>query len=97
MKNMKRIIISIVTAALVVSCLAGIPALRMNSAAAGGSFSAVGGWYETIYAEIADISDGDVTSVSYSGPVSGQLSGQDLTYLVRAKGSGVRIDAKPIP
>ena len=73
-------------------CLAGIPAFHLNAAAAESSFSAVGGWYETIYAEIADISNGDVTSVSYSGPVSGQLTGQDLTYLVRAKGSDVRID-----
>ena len=92
MKNINRIISGIVAAALLGLCLAGIPSLRLEAEAASGSFSAVGGWYEALYAEIEGISDASVTSVSYSGPVSGQLVGQDLEYLVRAKGSDVRID-----
>ena len=92
MKTFMRLICAFTLAALMAICLSGIPAFHLNAAAAGSSFSAVGGWYEAIYAEIAGISNGDVTSVSYSGPVSGQLTGQDLTYLVRAKGSDVRID-----
>ena len=92
MKNINRIISGIVVAALLVFCLAGIPSLPLKAEAAGSSFSAVGGWYEALYAEIEGISDDSVTSVSYSGPVSGQLMGQDLEYLVRAKGSAVRID-----
>ena len=63
-------------------------------------FSNVGGWNESIYAEIAGVKDADVTEVSYSGPTSGKLSGDDFTYLVRdiangkneSTGEGVRID-----
>ena len=57
-----------------------------------GSFRAAGGWQEALYAEIDGIADSDVTAVLYSGPVSGQLTGQDLQYLVRSGDSGVRID-----
>ena len=57
------------------------------------AFSTVGGWNESIYAEIAGVSDADVTAVSYTGPVSGSLEGNDLAYLVRDNGNGgVRID-----
>lgn len=56
------------------------------------SFSQVGGWFESIYAEIPSIKDADVTGVSYSGATSGTLSGDDLTYLVRDMSGGVRID-----
>ncbi|MCM1112528.1 MAG: InlB B-repeat-containing protein [Muribaculum sp.] len=55
-------------------------------------FSNVGGWNESIYAEIAGVKDADVTAVSYSGEMSGSLTGDDLTYLVRDSGDGVRID-----
>ncbi|MDE7253864.1 MAG: InlB B-repeat-containing protein, partial [Acetatifactor sp.] len=56
-------------------------------------FSSVGGWNESIYAEIAGVKDADVTAVSYSGTMNGSLTGDDLTYLVRDNGSsGVRID-----
>ncbi len=56
-------------------------------------FSNVGGWNESIYAEIAGVSDTDVTAVSWSGTMTGSLMGDDLTYLVRDNGSGgVRID-----
>ncbi|MCH5256984.1 MAG: InlB B-repeat-containing protein [Lachnospiraceae bacterium] len=63
-------------------------------------FSKVGGWNESIYAEIAGVADADVTEVSYSGPVSDKLKGDDFTYLVRdiannknqSTNEGVRID-----
>lgn len=56
-------------------------------------FSNVGGWNESIYAEIAGVKDADVTAVSYSGTMNGSLTGDDLTYLVRDNGNGgVRID-----
>ncbi|MBR1737256.1 MAG: polysaccharide lyase, partial [Firmicutes bacterium] len=51
-----------------------------------------GGWFESIYAQIPGIEDADVTEVSYSGTMSGTLSGEDLEYLVRDSAGGVRID-----
>ncbi len=56
-----------------------------------------GGWFETLFAELENVTDAQVTAVSYSGPMSGSLEGDDLTYLVRdAKNSEgkdvVRID-----
>ena len=56
-----------------------------------------GGWFETLYAEIDGISDKQVTSVTYTGPMSGALVGEDLEYLVRdaqlsSGKTGVRID-----
>ncbi len=56
------------------------------------NFTSVGGFNETIYAQISGIKDSDVTEVSYSGTTSGRLTGQDFEYLVRDKGDGVRID-----
>ncbi|MGN0318681.1 MAG: polysaccharide lyase, partial [Lachnospira sp.] len=56
------------------------------------TFQKVGGWYETIYAEINGVSDADVTGVSYSGTMNGSLTGDDLNYLVRNSGGLVRID-----
>ena len=55
-------------------------------------FSAVGGWNESIYAEISGVKDTDVSEVSYSGTMNGKLSGDDFKYLVRESGGGVRID-----
>lgn len=63
-------------------------------------FSKVGGWNESIYAEIEGVTDSDVTEVSYSGPVSDELKGDDFKYLVRdiannknqSTNEGVRID-----
>lgn len=51
-----------------------------------------GGWFETIYAEIPGLKDTDVTAVSYSGTMSGSLTGDDFEYLVRDDSNGVRID-----
>lgn len=50
------------------------------------------GWFETICAELAGVSDSDVTAVSYSGTMSGTLMGDDFNYLVRDVDGGVRID-----
>ncbi|MDE7269418.1 MAG: InlB B-repeat-containing protein, partial [Acetatifactor sp.] len=61
--------------------------------ASASDFSNVGGWNESIYAEIAGVTDADVTAVSWSGAMTGNLAGDDLTYLVRDNGNGgVRID-----
>ena len=59
-------------------------------------FSNVGGWFESIYAEIDGVEASDVTEVSYTGAMTGKLSDEDLKYLVRDYGSdgnnSVRID-----
>lgn len=60
--------------------------------AATGNFTSVGGYNETIYAQISGISDEDVTAVSYSGTMTGSLTGEDFQYLVRDYNGGVRID-----
>ena len=86
-KSFKKAMSSI----LAVSMLCSSAVFAPTSAFAAG-FSSVGGWNESIYAEISGISDADVTGVSYSGTMSGSLTGDDLTYLVRDEGNGVRID-----
>ncbi|MBD5521866.1 MAG: hypothetical protein HDR03_11735 [Lachnospiraceae bacterium] len=50
------------------------------------------GWNESIYAEVSGIKAADVAEVSYSGDTNGELSEEDLQYLVRDKGNIVRID-----
>lgn len=52
----------------------------------------VGGWFESIYAELPGVSDSQVTAVSWSGAMEGSLTGDDLEYLVRDGQNGVRID-----
>ena len=56
-----------------------------------------GGWNETLWAKLPGVSDADVTAVSYTGPVSGSLTGQDFEYLVRDMEDGVRIDIPGLP
>ncbi|MCM1441796.1 MAG: GDSL-type esterase/lipase family protein, partial [Roseburia sp.] len=51
-----------------------------------------GGGLETIFAEIPDVADADVTAVKWSGTATGELTGEDLEYLVRDVEGGVRID-----
>ncbi len=51
-----------------------------------------GGWNEMMYMTISGASDADVTSVSYSGPTNGKLTGADFEYLVRNVDKGVRVD-----
>ncbi len=92
MSKAKRIISTILAAALLVSSVVtGLPVPA--SAAAGESFTNVGGWFETIYAEISGIKASDVTGVTYNdGTKDYSLNADDLTYLVRDYGSGVRVD-----
>ncbi len=51
-----------------------------------------GGWNEMMYLVASGVSDADVTAVSYSGPTTGSLTGDDLKYLVRDVDGGVRVD-----
>lgn len=53
------------------------------------------GALETIYAELSGVTASQVSAVEYtatSGGKSGSLTAEDIKYLVRADGSGVRID-----
>lgn len=54
--------------------------------------ASVGGWNEMMYLVVSGVSDADVTAVSYSGPVSGSLTGEDFQYLVRDVDNGARVD-----
>lgn len=53
-----------------------------------------GGWYETIRAELTNVTDEQVTAVSYTpeGEAPIALTGEDFAYLVRDMEGGVRID-----
>lgn len=84
----KKLLALVLAAALALGC--GAVFAPQVQAASG--FTAAGGWNESLYAEIDGIDDASVTAVSYTGAMSGQLVGQDLAYLVRNAGSGVRID-----
>ena len=90
---MKSRILSIaLCACMLLGLLLGTPV----SAAAAGTVEA-GGWNETIWAKVYGVSDADITAVSYSGTVSGQLTGQDLYYLVRDWNGYTRIDIPGVP
>lgn len=54
--------------------------LFTTSAGAAGNLVATG-WFETITATISGVNDADVKGVSYSGPTSGSLTGDDLKTL----------------
>ncbi len=84
---MKRLLCFVLAAAMLLSFAWYVPA-----ASATPVFRCVGGWNESIYAEIDGISDKDVTGVSWSGTSQGSLTGEDLTYLVRDVNGCVRID-----
>lgn len=56
-----------------------------------------GGQNEMLYATLAGVSDAQITAVSYSGKVSGSLTGDDLKYLVRDTNQGARIDIPGVP
>ena len=89
-KQLKRLLVAVMAMALVVTNFVVAP--KKVYAASSASFVSVGGWTESIYAQISGVSDSGVTAVSYAGPVSGSLSGDDLKYLVRDNNGGVRID-----
>ena len=91
MQKIKKVFAKVVAGLLVVSNLA-IAAPSMTYAAAASSFTTYGGWNEMMYATIKGVKDADVTAVSYSGPVSGSLTGEDFEYLVRDTADGVRVD-----
>ncbi|MBE6862195.1 MAG: hypothetical protein E7497_04775, partial [Ruminococcus sp.] len=52
----------------------------------------VGGWNEMMYLVVSGVADSNVTAVSYTGPTSGSLTGQDFEYLVRDVDNGARVD-----
>ena len=85
----KRALSILMALAMVLSFAVAIAPQHVHAAS---SFTTVNGWNESLYATIAGISDSDVTAVSYSGAMSGSLTGDDLEYLVRDSGNGVRID-----
>ncbi len=51
-----------------------------------------GGGLETLFAELEGVQDANVTAVKYTGAMTGELTGDDLEYLVRDAEGGVRID-----
>ncbi len=51
-----------------------------------------GGWNEMMYLILSGLKDFDVTAVSFSGPTSGALTGEDFEYLVRDTEKGLRVD-----
>ena len=75
---------------LSLTCALALAASLLPSAFAAGP--TVGGWFESIYAELPGVSDNQVTTVSWSGTTDGELAGEDLEYLVRNTNGGVRID-----
>ncbi|MGN0481867.1 MAG: polysaccharide lyase, partial [Lachnospiraceae bacterium] len=91
-KQIKKFLSVVLTAAMVITGFAFTPAVEVETKAASTGFSSVGGWMESIYAQLDGVSDSQVTAVSYSGEMNGSLTGDDLTYLVRDNGNGVRID-----
>lgn len=80
--------------AILLSMAMVLPSMLQNTVVyAASDFAKVGGWMESIYAEISGVEDADVTEVSYEGAMTGSLTGEDLEYLVRSNGNGgVRID-----
>ncbi len=51
-----------------------------------------GGWNEMAYMVLSGLNDSDVKTVSFDGPMSGSLTGEDLQYLVRDTSDGLRVD-----
>ncbi|MBQ4283133.1 MAG: hypothetical protein IJB96_04310 [Lachnospira sp.] len=89
MKRCKKIMSIVLSAIMILSCLSYVTPLN---AADGVTVARAGGWNETLYIELSGVTDSDVTAVSYSGPTSGSLTGEDFKYLVRDYNGGVRVD-----
>ena len=51
-----------------------------------------GSWNETIWVEIPDLREEEITAVTWTGTDTGSLTGADFEYLVRNVNGGVRID-----
>ena len=60
----KRLFAAILAAVLTLGCMAGFA----PNVQAADSFSAVGGWNESLFAEIEGIADTDVTAVAIPAP-----------------------------
>ena len=87
-KVFSRLVSSVLATVMVSSSLVMTTPVSVFAA----SITSAGGWNETIYANLSGVSDSQVTGVSYSGAMSGSLTGEDLQYLVRDANGGVRID-----
>lgn len=83
----KRLIAALCAAVLTVGML---PAMASETAPQ--TAMVAGGWLESLFAELPGVADADVTAVKYTGAMTGELKGEDLTYLVRDANDGVRID-----
>lgn len=83
MKQGKRVFAVLLAALLLLSALSAVSAQEAPVAA---------GWLESLYAQLPGVTDADVTAVTYSGAMSGALTGEDLTYLVRDLDGAVRVD-----
>lgn len=81
---MKKLVQLLCALALIVGMLPAAMAAEPTLAA--------GGWFESLYAQLSGVTDSQITAVSYSGTMSGSLTGDDLTYLVRDVDGLVRID-----
>lgn len=88
-KGLSRLLSSALSAIMLTSSLV---IANPVSALAAPSFNSVGGWFEAMYAQVSGVTDSDITGVSYTGTMSGSLSGEDLQYLVRDYDGVVRID-----
>ncbi len=90
MKKLRRFFSALMAVVLTVTTI--MSAAPTVTIAAGATVKTVGGWNETLFMELSGVTDSGVTGVSYSGPSTGSLTGDDLTYLVRDVNGSVRID-----
>lgn len=73
-------------------CALALTLGMLPAASAASDTLTAGGWFESLYAQLPGFTDSQVTAVSYSGTMSGSLTGDDFTYLVRDVEDGVRVD-----
>ena len=86
--------ITAVTAAAPCTLPSGSAKLPAYTASAADSarVESAGGWNEMLYMVVSGLTSSEVTGVSYSGPTTGSFSAEDLAYLVRDTGQGLRVD-----
>lgn len=77
---------------LALLCALALMAGMLPAAMAAEPVLTAGGWFESLYAQLSGVTDSQITAVSYSGTMSGSLTGDDLTYLVRDVDGVARID-----
>lgn len=90
MKKKAKLLFSVCLAVVLIA--ASLVPASVSAMAATAGFASVGGHLESIYALISGVKDSDVTAVSYSGTMNGQLTGENFEFLVRDESNGVRID-----